>query len=358
MTKPISYRWRQPRRHMVLLFAACVIFSILRTAMGQPEDVPADLRNRVPVIGPDGTVPPGSLPPGMVDEQGRPIAHVHNANMSCCAPCAPETNTDPDVCKRPCFTRALGKARKYRGECDGLTGAAEVRLTQDRMPAEVIERFRGLLHNVLQVAYLPHGWNEVQFFVPSHLTPVIEIRDGVRVYAGVQADRTAEARELRERDAIVTGWTIGDIEVLPVKWHRAGRSRKDALIRLRIHGAERLELGQRPKGYTRSVKDSPAFFNPDAFHLLLTKILRVPFESPDDFLVDGYDTDYARSPGVRVFHGEIRSRERSAQLRADRSAAPAHWWDEMRLFVTDSEPQYFCVQITLREGDNVEPASP
>jgi hypothetical protein len=81
---------------------------------------------------------------------------------------------------------------------------------------------------------------------------------------------------------------------------------------------------------------------------LITKVFRVPFQSLEDFVVDGYDAEYE---GVRVFHGEIRSRERSTQLRADRSQRPAHWWDEMRLLVTDSDPQYFCVQITLRDGD-------
>ena len=89
-------------------------------------------------------------------------------------------------------------------------------------------------------------------------------------------------------------------------------------------------------------------------HRVLTRsdqAFRAPFDSPDNFRVEGYDAEYE---GVRVLHGGIRSRELSMQLRAERSQRPRHWWDEMRLLVTDSDPQYFCVRVTLREEDNLE----
>jgi hypothetical protein len=98
------------------------------------------------------------------------------------------------------------------------------------------------------------------------------------------------------------------------------------------------------------------FFDSDAFHGLLTRMFRVPFESRQDYFIRGYVRQI--TPDVRVFTGRIRSRDHVARLREDGSAAPAHWWDGMRLLVTDSDPQYIFVWIGLGEGDELELETP
>lgn len=309
----------------IVLVTALVLVTGLRPLSGQQKE----------------KLPPGYDPPER--------AHRHNSNMSCCAPCAPETNRDRDVFKRPCFVRALAKARVGFHTYHAWTGpdGIEFKVPGNPIPPQSIEGFQSILRAVIQADHLPRAWNDVEFYVPYPVKTVTEVRNGVRMLVGHKVYRGSNGGQLQDGDPIHTAWTVGSIELLPLSWHRTPPSR-GVLVRLRLHGDERLELGQRPENFTRSAKDFEAFFNRSAFHALLVKVFRVPFDSPDDFLVSGFDTEYE---GVRVFHGQIRSRQRSTQLRADRSQKPAHWWDEMRLLVTDSAPQYFCVQIILREND-------
>ena len=222
---------------------------------------------------------------------------------------------------------------------------------------KTVEALRGFLATVLQTVYLPHCREEMGLYarVACRERTITEERVPGRAPTAIGMKRDCssmgEVTELKDREAAIqAGWRIGDIEVLPRALYKKTPPNK-VVVRLRLHSDERLELGQRPENFTRSSKDFAAFFNPNAFRALVAKVLRVPFESRDDFFVDGYDTEYE---GVRVFHGEIRSRARSAQLRRDRSEPPEHWWDEMRFLVTDSDPQYFCVQIILREADKLE----
>jgi len=162
MTKPISYRSCQSLRHLVLLFGIGVLCATARTTMAQADDVPADLRDRIPIIDPSGRIPPGTLPPSMVDEEGRPVAHVHNANMSCCAPCAPEGNEDPDVFRRPCFLRALGKSRKGIESASGLMYPDGINVPAGQTAAASLQGFRNLLSSVLQPAFLSQAWDGVK----------------------------------------------------------------------------------------------------------------------------------------------------------------------------------------------------
>ncbi len=278
-------------------------------------------------------------------------AHRHtDAEHSCCAPCAPEANRDPDVFRRSCFVRALARARQGFHSHYAQTGThgIEIKVSGDAIPVHSVQGFRALLNAVLRPDSLPQTWDEINFTVPYPMARTTELRGGVRMLVGQEVCRGPQPGTLKDGDPIQAGWTVRGIDVLPLTWHRKEESPRRAYIRLRLHGSERLELGQRPEDFTRSSKDFGAFFNRDAFHSLLSKVFRVPFESLDDFLVDGFDTEYE---GVRVFHGQIRSRDRVTQLREDRSQKPLHWWDEMRLLVTDSDPQYFCIQIVMRERD-------
>ena len=278
-------------------------------------------------------------------------AHAHNADMSCCAPCAPEANRDPDVFRRPCFVRALARARQGFHSHYAQTGTRgiDIKVSGDAIPIHSVQGFRALLNAVLLPDFLTRTWDEINFTVPYPMARTTEVRGGVRMLVGQEVYRGPQPGTLKDRDPIQAGWTVRGINVLPLTWHRKEESPRRAYIRLRLHGSERLELGRRPEDFTRSSKDFGAFFNRDAFHSLLSKVFRVPFESLDDFLVDGFDTEYE---DVRVFHGTIRSHNWQMHRRdADAPRDPPHWWDEMRLLVTDSDPQYFCIQIVMRERD-------
>jgi hypothetical protein len=128
------------------------------------------------------------------------------------------------------------------------------------------------------------------------------------------------------------------IEFFPVTWYRAGESPHRVLIRLRLRGSDRLDLHQRPMDFRpggERVRERWDFFNSRAFHDLLSRVFTVPFTSANDYLVDGYDTVHE---GVTVFHGKVIP---------NAPTGPAPSWNEMRLLVTDSDPQYFCVGLTF-----------
>ena len=278
-------------------------------------------------------------------------AHAHNADMSCCAPCAPEANRDPDVFKRPCFVRALAKSRQGFHSHYAQTAARgiDIKVSGDAIPVHSVKGFQALLDIVMHPDYLPRTWDEIKFTIPYPVVNTTEVREGVRMLVGHEVSRGTQPGTLYEGDPIQAGWTVRGIGVLPLTWYRQEGSPGRAYIRLCLHGDDRLKLGLRPQEFTRSSKDFGAFFDRNAFHALLTTVFRLPFDSLDDFLVDGYDAEYE---GVRVFHGQIRSRDRSLKRRANRSESPVHWWEEMQILVTDSDPQYFCIQVVMREGDH------
>ena len=329
----------EPRRHAlhVLAVATAIVAMIGRVG-----------NSREPTRGPMDHVPGWN-------EQ----AHIHNIDMSCCAPCAPETNTDPDVFKRPCFTRALAKSRKGFDAYLGLTNVEEVRISQQAIPVESIAGFEAMLTSLLQPGFLPAAWDRANFQVPYQVNSVTEVRGGITTFVGHAVDRTAvAANEISPRDPIQGAWTIGGIEVLPRTPNIVDRPTR-AVIRLRLHGAERLTLKPRPPEFIRAgvyADNFGDFFDKAAFHRLLTKVLRIPFAAPTDLMLDGYDAEHE---GVRVFVGKIRSREWDlARKTPNPDRTPPHWWDEMQLLVTDSDPQYFCVSIVLGRDDAVPAPQP
>jgi hypothetical protein len=178
--------------------------------------------------------------------------------------------------------------------------------------------------------------------------PISEIRNGVPTFVRHEYDCTA-VTALTEGNPIQAAWALNGIDVLPQIKHGT-RFQNRAAIRLRLYGDDRLTIRPRPPG---DAWDRPGatlnFFDREAFHDLVTSVFQVPFETTEDWLVDGYDADHA---GVRVFHGTIRSRNWEMHRRdPDAPRNPPHWWHEMRLLVTESDPQYFCVEIVLRAGD-------
>ena len=303
--------------------------------------------------------PPGWLPAHALDEQGKPRAHIHNPDMSCCVCTPTAADRDSDVFKRPCFLQALGRSREtVRSFVNGLTGGlrdGNVKLDTNQIPDEDLQAFQMHLERVLNFEYLPGEWNQVQFeglaFQP--MKPRKEVRNGIPTVLGYEPDLSQEVK-LRDGNGIQAAWAVNGIEVLPYTTYYEDNTAKGILVRLRLGGKRRLILkARRPADFLESggLRDNFShFFETGSFHALLTNVFRVPFLSPDDMAVVGFD---AQHEGVRVFHGKILSRDwYRHRIGPNAKAGPAHWWDEMRLLVTDSDPQYFCVQIALREKDN------
>jgi hypothetical protein len=287
-------------------------------------------------------------------------AHIHNIDMSCCAPCAPETNQDADVFKRPCFTRDLLKSRKGFDAYFGLSDAEEARVSQEGIPGEGIAGFEALLTSLLQPGFLPTEWNRANFHVPYPIKSVMEVRGGITTYVGHAVDRTAvAASEVTSSDPIQGAWTVGGIEVLPRTPNMVDRPTR-ATIRLRLRGDDRLAFQMRPPDLDpddpRQYDFAWEYFDRASVQQLLTKVFRVPFAKPEDVAVRGSRGEYK---GVAALDGQIISHEWAQAGGSLNAGSPTpHWWDKMRLLVTDSDPQYFCVEIILGRDDAIPVAQP
>ncbi|UCC32250.1 MAG: hypothetical protein JSU86_08195, partial [Phycisphaerales bacterium] len=220
-------------------------------------------------------------------------AHVHNADMSCCKPCSPtEADRDPDIFKRPCFVRAIGKSREF-APVFGLTrgGAGGIKLPQESIPVAYLQGFQALLTAVLQPDFLAASWQSVEFDarVSCPLKTISEIRNGVKTFVRQEYDCSEQVTKLEAGGAIQTAWRAGRIDVLPYLQYQIEPPRS-AQIRLRLHGDERLELFPRPPEFRPGgdrMREQWDFFDPRVFHELFTKVFGVPFEKPDDYFIRG-----------------------------------------------------------------------
>jgi hypothetical protein len=112
---------------------------------------------------------------------------------------------------------------------------------------------------------------------------------------------------------------------------------------LRLSGDDRISFRFRrgdELGWPQDVLDKARLLE------MLTTYLRFPFESVDDFKVlIGQSGVYAE---VRVFSGSIQWPRQPLEGRPD---ALLGWEiksdpdNKARLFITDSEPQYFCISV-------------
>jgi len=295
----------------------------------------------------------------LAQEESGAIPDIENHHASAIRePCIPtEEERDPDVFKRPCFVRTLRFSRRF-APVHGLTRTqGGVQLPAEAIPATSLHRFRGLLAQVLKPEYLPASWATVDFNARAscRARPISEIRNGVPTFVRQEYDCTG-VTSLTEGNPIQAAWALNGIDVLPQIKHGT-RFQNRAAIRLRLYGDDRLTIRPRPPG---DDGDRPGamrnFFDREAFHDLLTSVFQVPFETTEDWLVDGRDGEPA---GVRVFHGTIRSRDWEMHRREPEAPSnPLRWWDEIRLLVTESDPQYFCVEIVLRAADAAPEGKP
>jgi hypothetical protein len=121
-------------------------------------------------------------------------------------------------------------------------------------------------------------------------------------------------------------------------------------VTIKLAGNERIDFRLRTyeekigdKGWPQDVIDKRKLLQ------ILTTMLQFPFRSEEDFTVlDGPSGVYE---GVRVFSGNIRSAYRDSRKYYEDGAKESNlaWYDEATVFVTDSDPQYVCLTIDLRE---------
>lgn len=275
-----------------------------------------------------------------------------------CVATAEEVN--PDVFRRPCFVDALASSRQAFGAYAGfkVIGKAGLKVAPADRSGGVQDQthLQNLLLNVIQSRYLPVSWQQAHFYelLACPEKPITEVRvpGGAPTVVGMKRECAGVHVDELEAWAIEGEWTSEGIDVVPLMWQRQ-QPRKTVVIRLRLHGDDRLAI--RPRPQDRHAPGSRRdFFEPEAFDELFTSVFRVPFETTEDWFVDGYDAEYE---GVRVFHGYVVAGPRKRPW-VGGDDAPQQWWEQMRLLVTDSDPQYFCVEIILRAGDELPNESP
>lgn len=87
------------------------------------------------------------------------------------------------------------------------------------------------------------------------------------------------------------------------------------------------------------------FLDGQALHEVLTTVSAVPFGGTEEYTLRG---GLKEAAGVQIFHGRIGWLKRSEKT----GQGEPRWYDELRLFVTDSNPQYLCVQASLDTHDD------
>jgi hypothetical protein len=109
---------------------------------------------------------------------------------------------------------------------------------------------------------------------------------------------------------------------------------------MRLLGDERIPLRDRPAELDPDVREwhNWQWLDRSSLHEVLATVLAVPFTSPEEYAVRG---SLQEAAGVRVFTGRIgwlRRSERTGQ-------GEPRWYDELRLSVTDSDPQYVMIGV-------------
>ncbi|MBI4718118.1 MAG: hypothetical protein HY763_09960 [Planctomycetes bacterium] len=225
-------------------------------------------------------------------------------------------------------------------------------MPREAVPEAEIARFKAMVGDVLQNDYVPKDWESADLhgLTPCEVKPLAEV-NGIATTAEYEVDCSRRPDELRVEDAIHGAWAAGGVQLIPL-WRRASDP-EAVFIRFRLFGKERLFVKPRPDQFSRGplADNLEDFFDKPAFYSLFVKLLRAPFAEAAELVGQGSDSTY---DGVRVFSGLIRSREWTTNR--DPHAlrqVPPHWWDEMQILVTDSDPQYFCVSIVFREQDKL-----
>lgn len=233
-----------------------------------------------------------------------------------------EAELNPDVAMRPRFIAALAGARLPK-----MFRASDPSLSGDSIPENERAEFESYLANVLVRDCVPRDWASVQ--------------------RGAYAVPDRPGGRLGEPWIELATWStaLGTIGASRV------RNASSFVIRLQLHRGHRLDIHPRP-AQTEEFRpgvaawDNWAVVDRDAFHSLLTSLLRVPFNSPEDYILKQGGREFE---GVMVFHGILRAAETRGDGRRElRPRSASAWHHRINVLVTDSDPQYFGVSIDLR----------
>lgn len=231
----------------------------------------------------------------------------------------PEDN-DPDIAKRPAFLVALGKKR--------MVGAA--------FESPIAQKFGRERLPDARIAQLSE-WI-VQVFQPAVTPGNVRILDW---YGLGYQDR------LTPDDRMCARWSAGDISFRVCSSIRDDT--RGLSVQVRLLGEDRIEVRPFPlpgkmteEDLEKEVelKDKWKYFDALQFYRLITKLFQVTFESPRSYQLVGGTGEFA---GVPVFWGSIRSE----YLRVPEHEANPRWFDELNVVVTDSDPQYLCMSISI-----------
>jgi len=252
-----------------------------------------------------------------------------------------EAERSPDVFQRPRFLGALSETRNAYYALIGVEPG--IRVDEGRIDRERINAMKSVISTVFQRSAVPSGWRGVEIYGKAvRLKPwpagMLEPAGNVR-----ELDLTTPIERLEPTDGLYAEWSSGGIEILAV-----GSS-----ARLKLPPERRMKISPKPRDFVESVNNQEYFwdfFDRKALHSLLTTVFQVPFTTEDDFVLEGYTR---KLEGVQCFFGNLQSKEAHLGGRHGRPKPPPAWWDRINIFVTDSDPQYFCVGIEFPSASDL-----
>lgn len=230
-----------------------------------------------------------------------------------------EADDDPDVAKRPGLRRGLARARML-GVCLEPLALGMDLITQS-IPREETD----------------FVWRNAERFVGEVLLPAQSeaVRwVGLRGYEGDTTIRTVIAKwESRGNTVIVNGKS----------------DRPNLCVGMTLRGEERIKfLVDKAKGCVGKHDDGVI----DKARVLevVTTFFRLPFATTHDFVLSGGSQ---LVDDVLIFSGKIHSRYIWSEhgRYEPRDDAKLRWYDEVTMFITDSDPQYFCLTVNTSRPD-------
>jgi hypothetical protein len=235
-------------------------------------------------------------------------------------------DSDPDLAKRPALLAALAKKRLVLGLHSVFT------LENSYATDKVLESAKAVLRARWVKVIAPE-------FLPSE-EEAIEWR-GSNDYPTAPQQRRVGARWETPIGVMITESSEFSSSI-KVCLQLSGEDR----ISFRFHGPHEGTHAERPEDTApQDILDKPRLLE------ILTNCFRFPFDTVKDFrVVNGPSGVYE---GVRIFSGSFRwSRSRLAD-RPELGQLGRGWkeYNEADLFITDSEPQYFCIGMSLGGGD-------
>lgn len=235
----------------------------------------------------------------------------------------PEDN-DPDVAKRPGLHTALNKNRVWTGMPSVFT--RETFLTAEKVPASAKDTLRKQWEKVVAAQFLPSREEDIE-------------------WRGANDYPTApEQRSLAARWTTPVGTFIADGIPISNGLNLCLQLSGDDRLTFRFlrRDTEGAAAASRPEDLVpQDILDKPRLLE------ILTTYLRFPFQSVDEFrVISGPSGTY---DGVRIFSGSIRWAHPLPAGAPDFARLGRHseTYNEAKLGITDSDPQYLCIGIAI-----------